>query len=104
MSVDLQGKRAFVCGASQGIGRACAMALAARGAAVIGRASADVLDELALTPARCGQQHSRIAEDFNDPPAVQRAVEAAVADGGPIQVLVNNTGGPPSGTLLDAPR
>lgn len=104
MSVDLQGKRAFVCGASQGIGRACAMALAARGAAVIGAArSADVLDELVRSlPRDAGQQHSRIAEDFNDPPAVQRAVEAAVADGGPIQVLVNNTGGPPSGTLLDA--
>jgi 3-oxoacyl-[acyl-carrier protein] reductase len=49
-----------------------------------------------------GHGHRSHAADFHDNEAVGRAVAAELGAGGPIHVLVNNTGGPPAGPIVDA--
>jgi len=103
--IDLSGKRALVCGGSQGIGRACAEALARAGASVtlLARnetALRDVAESLDRTR---DQQHGWLAADMTDPAAVRDAVIAHVHKNGTIHILVNNTGGPPSGPLAETP-
>jgi 3-oxoacyl-[acyl-carrier protein] reductase len=98
---SLQGKRALVCGSTQGIGRAAAIELASRGAAVTLLAR----DKVALERVRAelpGKGHTVRAADFGDNDAVGRAAADEVRDGGAVHVLVNNTGGPPAGPIVDA--
>lgn len=101
---DLSGKRAFVGGASQGIGRACAEALAAAGAEVtIAARSEPLLAEVCAGLSRTrGQRHGFVRLDYGDPDAVRRAASELLRGSGPIDILVNNTGGPPAGALQDA--
>jgi len=98
---SLSGRRALVCGSTQGIGRAAAIELASRGAVVTLLAR----DEDALKRLRAelpGTGHTTRAADFHDNDAVSRAASAEVREGGAIHVLVNNTGGPPPGAIVDA--
>lgn len=99
MDLDLSGRHALVCGASEGIGRAAAHELALLGADVTVLARrADVLAEVAaaLPRPREGQRHGHLAVDMDDTTALRAAVEALAA-ARPVQVLVNNTAGPPGG-------
>ncbi len=101
---DLTGKRAVVCGSTQGIGRACAEELAGRGADVIlvarsEEALREVADSLA-TPH--GEGHSWVCADFNDVEEVRRGVTEHLERTGPAHILVNNTGGPPHGPIIEA--
>ena len=86
----LSGYRALVCGASKGIGRATAEMLVAAGADVItvARTEAGITGATSLTL------------DLEDTAAVKAAVGNLLADG-PIHILVNNSGGPPGGPLLE---
>lgn len=98
MDLRLTGKRALICGGSSGLGRAVATALVAEGAhvALLSRDAAKlqaVADELnAMGPGR-----AIIAPaDLADHDALLKAVDVAEEGlGGPIQILLNNTGGPP---------
>ncbi|MHA6204214.1 SDR family oxidoreductase [Dyella soli] len=98
MLLDLSGRHALVCGASQGIGRASAVELAELGASVTLLArSADKLQAVAeALPHRPGQQHRWLAVDMQDTDKLQGALADVVA-GGPVHILINNTGGPPGG-------
>ncbi len=80
------------------------MALAQAGASVVVVArDEDRLRELSQTlPHANGQRHGWVAADFQEPEATRDAVAARAADHGPVHVLVNNTGGPPGGPLIDA--
>jgi 3-oxoacyl-[acyl-carrier protein] reductase len=49
-----------------------------------------------------GRDHRYIAADFADPPGLQAKVSAHVEDVGAIHILINNTGGPPHGALVEA--
>jgi 3-oxoacyl-[acyl-carrier protein] reductase len=101
---DLGGRAAIVCGSSRGIGRACAEELARRGATVflVARDLQALRRVAAELPADQGQAHRACAADFSRPREVQTAVAGLVNTEGPVQILVNNTGGPPAGPLLDA--
>lgn len=102
--VRLPGKHALVCGASAGIGRAAALAMAGLGASltVLARSRAK-LEELVPKLLGAGARSARhLAVDMEDRKELRGAVEALVAEHGPVHVLVNNTGGPPAGALLDA--
>ncbi|MEO5595869.1 MAG: SDR family oxidoreductase [Lysobacteraceae bacterium] len=104
MDLDLTGKHALVCGASQGIGLATAIELAALGANVTLLARrADVLERLAgeLSTSRPEQQHDWIAVDGSDTATLRAKVEALVS-ARPVHVLINNSGGPPPGTVSGA--
>lgn len=99
MQLDLTGRHALVCGASQGIGRASAIELAELGASVTLLArSADKLQAVAdhLPCTRANQKHDWLSVDMLDTASLQAAVTKAAASH-PIHILINNTGGPPGG-------
>jgi 3-oxoacyl-[acyl-carrier protein] reductase len=104
MDLDLTGRHALVCGASQGIGRACAMELAKLGANVTALARrADVLKQLVdeLPRACASQTHDFLIADSGDTDGLRSAAEK-LADANPVHVLVNNSGGPPPGPVHGA--
>jgi 3-oxoacyl-[acyl-carrier protein] reductase len=98
MNLDLGGKHALVCGASQGIGRAAAIELALLGANVTLLArSREALDKaLAGLPRPAQQDHAAVVADMNDHATLRAQVEDTVARR-PVHIVVNNSGGPPSG-------
>ena len=98
MDLDLSGRHALVCGASEGIGLAAAQELALLGADVTVLARrADVLERVAAElPRRNGQQHGFVAADAARTDAL-RAQAEALASAHPVHILVNNTAGPPGG-------
>ncbi|RAG82416.1 dehydrogenase [Streptacidiphilus pinicola] len=88
---DLTGRRAVVTGASRGIGRAIALALAARGAHVIGVArSEEGLKETAELAAGTRGSLRTLATDLRSPDTAEAAVVAAAEQLGGLDVLVNN--------------
>jgi 3-oxoacyl-[acyl-carrier protein] reductase len=104
VDIDLTGRHALVCGASQGIGLATAKALAELGANVTLLARrANVLQEAAtnLPRPRNSQIHGWIAADSADLDGLRSQV-AALCASKPVHILVNNTGGPPPGPVHGA--
>lgn len=103
MNLDLKGKNALVCGSSKGIGKAAAFELAELGANVtLVSRSVDKMAALTKEMARgTGQQHDFLAADFTDTDDLRKKVHSLTATK-PIHILVNNTGGPPSGPILEA--
>ena len=98
-------RRALVCGASAGIGAACAQALAQAGIEVIALSrTQSTLDAVvhSLPTLNSTRSHSSIAVDMSDLGALERAVQAELARGGPIDIFINNTGGPPAGPIANA--
>lgn len=99
MQLDLSGRHALVCGASQGIGRASAIELAELGANITLLArSADALKILAgsLPRPHAGQRHDWRSVDMLDTAGLQ-AMAGEIAADRPVHILINNTGGPPGG-------
>ena len=94
MRLDLKGKHALVCGASQGIGWAAAKELADLGArcTLMARNAERLEQQLKSSRARYMPCRSRFH------PAGSRDVKPRkVASSGPVDILINNTGGPPGG-------
>src|SRR6266699_6980590 len=100
MDLGLKDTRALVTAASKGLGRACAAALAAEGARVF-IVSRDE-DRLAETGRAIGAA-GHLAVDLSKPAGPERAVEAAAAALGGLDILVCNAGGPPPGTFESTP-
>jgi 3-oxoacyl-[acyl-carrier protein] reductase len=101
---SLSGLSALVCGGSDGIGRAVALAFARAGAgvAVLARRRAR-LEEVARELSAAGAAWSRVVvADLDDREGLVGAVDSLVADVGPLHILVNNAGGPKGGPLLSA--
>lgn len=96
---ELHGRKALVCGGSQGIGLASAQALAARGAEVtlLARQETALQAALQTLPAGHGQQHRHIAADML---ALDRVLPAIAKTG--YDILVNNSAGPAGGALQSA--
>ena len=96
---DLAGKHALVCGASAGIGRATALALAAAGAEVTVLArSEEALAALCGELSAAGASAARyLAVDLNELVVLSETLDAFLAEHGPVHVLINNSGGPPAG-------
>ncbi len=101
---SLVGKRAVVCGSTQGIGRACAARFAELGAEVTLLARDPVALEhvRGALPAADGVTHRALVADFGDAETVKRMITTLVSEVGTIHVLLNNTGGPPAGPIVEA--
>ncbi|HTF22134.1 MAG TPA: SDR family oxidoreductase [Chryseolinea sp.] len=103
MNLDLTGKRAIVCGSTQGIGKASALELARMGAHITLIARNEdklqaVVQELAVSHQ---QEHDYLVADFGDPQGLRRRVDEYLTRKA-VHILINNTGGPSPGPLLDA--
>lgn len=99
MDLGLKGRVAVVAGSSQGLGRAIADALAAEGADVVvnGR-DADKLERVRSEIAAATDVRAEaVACDLTDPAGAAELVQEAVGRLGRVDILVTNTGGPPSG-------
>lgn len=104
MNTDITGKTALVCGSSQGIGKAAAEQLAKMGANVVllARNEERLLEVKQKLDRSKGQEHFHLKADFNFPPEVRIKVESFIEEFMPIDILVNNTGGPAGGLAIDA--
>lgn len=104
MNLDLTGKTAMVCGSTQGIGKASAVELALLGAncILVARNEEALKEAIKDLDTSKGQKHLFLAVDFQTPKILKEKVESHVATHGSVHILVNNTGGPPSGLITSA--
>lgn len=102
-SLPLSDRRALVCGASQGIGRAIAHDLAARGAGVtiLARSASGLEDVLQSLP-DTGIRHNALSIDLTDHEALDAALGDLRSSVGHHDILINNSGGPKPGPLHQA--
>lgn len=103
MNISMEGLHAVICGSTQGIGLAIATEFATQGATCIllarnEEALKEVVENL---PAPVGQAHFYKVADFSQTAQVA-AVIRQVCEEKSVHVLVNNTGGPPGGPILEA--
>jgi 3-oxoacyl-[acyl-carrier protein] reductase len=86
-------RTAFVTGASRGIGKACAIALATAGSRVVVAArTLDRCEEVAAEIRAQGHEAMAVAIDLSSKESIVQAVGQAAKDFGPIHILVNNAG------------
>lgn len=103
MNLNLKNKNALICGATGGIGKASALALAVEGVNVTLVARNEdklkmVLEELDHNQ---GQYHGFLVADFSNPATLKEKVEEATKTKA-YHILLNNTGGPPGGKISEA--
>jgi len=91
--MDLSSRVALVTGASQGIGRACALRLAKNGATVaVAARNQEKLDGLVEEISATGGKSAAFVLDVGDEDQIKNAVKSALAQFGKIDILVNNAG------------
>ncbi|HVB02449.1 MAG TPA: SDR family oxidoreductase [Chitinophagaceae bacterium] len=103
MDLSLKGRTALVCGSTQGIGLAAASEISLLGAdcILIARNEERLKTALESLDKSLGQQHGYLVADFSRPEQVEAAV-LGLLSGLTIQILVNNTGGPSAGPIVQA--
>ena len=99
MDLGLKGKVALVAASSKGLGRAVAEELATEGAdLVLCARGKDTLEQTAESiRTKAGVKVVAVAADVSDPKDAARVVKAAFDEFGQVDILVTNSGGPPSG-------
>ena len=90
--LDLSGKVAIVTGASRGIGRGIASALAARGAVVVAAARGDNAAATVAAIQAAGGRAERVALEVTEAPSIEALVSGTLERHGRIDILVNNAG------------
>lgn len=102
--MELAGKRAIVCGSTQGIGLETAKLFASRGCRVTLVARNE--DKLSAAVGELASvdsgNHDYLVADFSKPEELSATIEAYVQGGNTPDILVNNTGGPKGGPVKDA--
>ena len=103
MNLSLKGKNAIVCGSTQGIGLAIAKELALLGAncILIARNQEALKKVVGDLDTSLAQQHGFLIADFSKPDEVRTKIEEHVKNHA-VHILINNTGGPPAGMIIDA--
>lgn len=104
MNLDLTHKTAFVCGSTQGLGKASAVELALLGANIVLIARNEeklksVVKELDVSK---NQEHNYIVVDFSQVDELKIKLDAFLIENPTVHILVNNTGGPAGGPILEA--
>ena len=100
----MNNKHALVCGSSKGIGASTAIELSKLGATITLLARdkdslANVLDSLDTSKK---QNHNFIIADFDDPFKLKDTIDQHIANNPTIHILINNSGGPKPGPIVDA--
>ncbi len=103
MELGIQGKVALVAAASKGLGKATALALAEEGCAVAIAARNEADLALAAEEIRrtTGSTILPVRADVSRAADCEALVARVRAELGPVEILVNNAGGPPPGTFTD---
>jgi 3-oxoacyl-[acyl-carrier protein] reductase len=102
---SLEGRTALVTGASQGIGRACAIELAKAGAKVaLAARNEQKLAEVAAEIAAAGGTAQAFAIDIASEDSIKAGAKAALAHFGSVEILVNNAGITKDGLMLRMKR
>ena len=102
MNLSLEGKKAIVCGSTNGIGKASAILMAEHGAEItlVARNEDKLNTTMSGLSQEQGQKHSFISANFNDPDELIQKIHAyfdlAVCQ---VHILVNNSGGPHGGSF-----
>ncbi|MGV3503762.1 MAG: SDR family oxidoreductase [Adhaeribacter sp.] len=104
MDLNLRDKQAVVCGSTQGIGKATALELALLGASVtlVARNEEKLRQTLSELDTSQGQQHDFLVADFSQPEVLAEKIAAYAGQKPSVHILVNNTGGPAGGPILEA--
>lgn len=104
MNLNLSDKTAFVCGSTQGIGKAAAMELALMDAKIvlIARNELALKTTVAELNALNHLENSFIVADFSEPEQLKIALSDYLQKNSGAHILVNNTGGPPAGKISEA--
>ena len=100
MELGLQNKNALVCGSTQGIGKATAISLAKEGVNItlIARNETVLQEVLKELPQNGQQKHGYLVADSSQPDQVKDVVSINNS----FHILINNTGGPKSGAIINA--
>jgi len=102
MDLGIRGKNALVCGASKGLGRACALSLAREGCnvTIVARDQAQLEKTAAEIRSATGAKVTVVATDIT----TDEGRAAALAAAGAVDILVTNAGGPPTGDFRQFSR
>ena len=97
-------RRALVCGSSKGIGAETAIELSKLGVSVIllARNEKSTLEVLSKLDCANTQKHSYIIADFDNHVNLKNKINKFVKENPPIHILINNSGGPKPGPIIDA--
>ena len=92
----------MVCGGSDGIGRACAQLLAQNGAdiTIVARNEHKINSVIKELDSSKNQHHKYICSDFNHPEKLQKELDKDFKD--KVDILINNSGGPHGGQLIES--
>ena len=103
MNLSLEGKNALISGSTQGIGLAIAEELALMGAncTLLARNEERLISAQKSLDIALRQQHAFLIADFSDPSSVKKAIDEHLRSH-TVHILVNNSGGPPAGPIVDA--
>ena len=103
MNLSLEGKNAIICGSTQGIGFAIAEELALLGAncTLIARNEDALKTAIQTLDIALRQQHNYLLADFSKTEEVKKVIQDHVAKH-LVHVLINNTGGPAAGPIIEA--
>ena len=102
MNLNLNNKNALVCGSTQGIGKATAMALAAEGVNITLVARNEAKLKQVLAELSSHRNHNYIVADFSNPKDLKEKIENYTKTNNGFHILVNNTGGPKGGPVFSA--
>lgn len=104
MNLNLQGKRAVVCGSSDGIGKATAIELSHYGASItlIARNEEKLKLVISELNSEFNQKHEYLIADFDRPDELEQVLGTYLAEKDLIEILVNNSGGPAGGLAIEA--
>lgn len=102
--MELLDKHAIVCGSTQGIGLETAKLMAYRGAKItlVARNEEKLKGALSQLENSNGQKHDYLVADFSNPDQLKTVINSYVNAGNKPHILVNNTGGPKGGLIIDA--
>ncbi len=105
MNLSLENKHAIICGSSDGIGKASAITMAQQGCEItlVARNQGKLDSTLLELDTKQDQQHQTVCVDFDQPEKVKESVTLHIGTlGKPVDILINNSGGPHGGPIIEA--